>query len=121
MTEPTTKSSYSDRMKTVRSYTGQLSNALPEVMKNFYALSKASSTPGVLDSKTKELIALAISVATHCDDCIAFHTSSALKAGATQEEILEMLGVTVFMGGGPALMYATHVIAAMDELQATHP
>lgn len=119
MIEPARKHSCSDRMKHVRNYTGQLSTALPEVMKNFYALSKASSQPGALDAKTKELIALAISVAIHCDDCIAFHTHSALKAGATKAEILEMLGVNVFMGGGPALMYATHVIEAVEELQQT--
>jgi AhpD family alkylhydroperoxidase len=114
-----TKHSYTEQMKHIRGYTGKLSKVLPDVMKNFYALSKASSTAGVLDAKTKELIALAISVATHCDDCIAFHTSSALKAGATQAEILEMLGVAVFMGGGPALMYATHVMEAVEELQPT--
>ncbi|BAS54833.1 hypothetical protein LBWT_7310 [Leptolyngbya boryana IAM M-101] len=104
-------------MKHIRSYTGKLSTAIPDVMKNFYALSKASSTAGALDSKTKELIALAISVAIHCDDCIAFHTHSTLQAGATKEEILEMLGVAVFMGGGPSLMYATHVMEAVEELQ----
>ena len=58
-------------------------------------------------------------MAIQCDDCIAFHTNSALKAGATKEEIIEVLGVTVFMGGGPALMYATHVMEAVDELQQT--
>lgn len=119
MTSLTAKHSYAQQMKHIRGYTSKLSNDLPDLMKNFYALSKASSAPGVLDPKTKELIALAIAVATHCDDCIAFHTSSALKAGATKEEILEMLGVTIFMGGGPALMYATHVMEAVDELQPT--
>ncbi len=113
----TNRHSYTEQMKHIRSYTGKLSNALPEVMKSFYALSKASSAAGALDTKTKELIALAIAVATHCDDCIAFHTNSALKAGVTQAEILEMLGVAVFMGGGPALMFATHVIEAVEELQ----
>lgn len=120
MTTLTNRQSCSEQMKHIRSYTGKLSNALPDVMKGFYALSKASSTAGALDTRTKELIALAIAVATHCDDCIAFHTSSALKAGATQEEILEMLGVAVFMGGGPALMFATHVMEAVEELQQEH-
>ncbi len=119
MTESTTQHSYREQMKHIRGYTGQMATALPEVMKSFYALSKASSESGVLDAKTKELIAVAIAVATHCDDCIAFHTHSALKTGATKAEILEMLGVAVFMGGGPALMYATHVLEAIEELQPT--
>jgi AhpD family alkylhydroperoxidase len=117
MTALTDRNSYTEQMKHIRGYTGKLSNALPDVMKSFYALSKACSTAGALDTKTKELIALAIAVATHCDDCIAFHTSAALKAGATQAEILEMLGVAVFMGGGPSLMFATHVMEAVEELQ----
>lgn len=120
MTALTNRHSCSEQMKHIRSYTGKLSNALPDVMKSFYALNKAYSASGALDTKTKELIALAIAVATHCDDCIAFHTNSALKAGATQAEILEMLGVVIFMGGGPALMYATHVMEAVEELQQEH-
>ena len=110
---------YADQVQAIRGYTAKFSNALPDLMKSFYGLSKASSTAGQLDTKTKELIALAIAVATHCDDCIAFHTHAALKAGASKDEILEMLGVNVFMGGGPALMYATHVMAAMEEFQPT--
>ena len=85
------------------------------MMKGFYALSRASSAPGALDTKTKELLALAIGVATHCDGCIAFHTQAALTAGATRAEILETLGVTVMMGGGPSLMYATHVMEALEQ------
>lgn len=115
MTAAMTQHSYAEQRKQIRGYTGKLSKALPDLMKSFYALSKTSSAAGALDAKTKELIALAIAVATHCDDCIAFHTESALNAGATQAEILEMLGVAVFMGGGPALMYATHVMAAVEE------
>jgi AhpD family alkylhydroperoxidase len=114
----TEQNSYRQRINRVRSYSAKISNALPEVMKSFYGLNRASSASGALDTKTKELIALAIAVATHCDDCIAFHTNSVLEAGATSEEILEMLGVAVFMGGGPALMYASHVVEAMEEFRS---
>ena len=107
--------SYSAQAQHIKGYTQKIRTALPELMKAFYGLSRSSSTSGDLDTKTKELIALAIAVATHCDDCIAFHTSSALKAGASPNEIMEMLGVTIFMGGGPALMYATHVVEAMEQ------
>lgn len=108
-----------ERMSHIRGYASQLSAALPEVMKSFYGLSKASTAAGELDTKTKELIALAIAVATHCDDCILFHTHSALKAGATYAEIMDMLGVAVFMGGGPSLMYASHVLEVMEAASAS--
>lgn len=112
-------SSYAQKMRQVKRYTSQLSKAQPEVMKAFYALSHSSSEPGALDSKIKEIIAIAIGVATHCDECIAFHSQAALKAGASREEILDALGVAIMMGGGPALMYSTHVMEVMEEFKST--
>lgn len=120
MTKISSKSlSYTEQVRHIKSYTHKISTELPDLMQAFYALSKYSSTEGSLDTKTKELIALAIGVGTHCDDCIAFHTQAALKAGASQAEVMETLGVNVLMGGGPALMYATHVVEAMEQFQAT--
>ena len=60
----------------------ELRAGTPSVMKEFSALARAASEPKALDIKTKELIALAISVATRCDPCIAFHAQSAVKQGA---------------------------------------
>lgn len=109
--------SYPEKTKHIKKYASQIYTALPEVMKDFYSLSKNASASGVLNAKTKELIALAIGVATHCDDCIAFHTQAALKAGATREEIIETLGVNIYMGGGPSLMYSAHVIEAIEQFE----
>lgn len=91
----------------------------PEAMRAFTALHRATTSPGALDTKTKELIALAIGVAARCDGCLAFHTHDALQAGATEAEIMETLGVAILMGGGPSVMYATHVVKAMQQFQAT--
>ena len=108
---------YPEQTKHIKKYTSQIRTALPEVMKDFYSLGKNASASGTLNAKTKELIALAIGVATHCDNCIAFHTQAALKAGATREEIMETLGVTIYMGGGPSLMYAAHVVEAIEQFE----
>ena len=88
-----------------------------EVMKGFAALAQAALKPGALDTKTKELIALAISVAVRCDDCIAFHAKAAIERGATREEILETLGMAVYMGAGPSVMYASHALGAFTQFQ----
>ena len=88
-------------------------------MQAFGALHEASCAPGALDTKTKELIALAIAVAARCDGCIAFHTHDVLNAGASREEIAEALSVAVLMGGGPSLMYATHVVEAIEQFSNT--
>ncbi|NIR29961.1 MAG: carboxymuconolactone decarboxylase family protein [Gammaproteobacteria bacterium] len=109
--------SYPDRIRRVNSNLGKLRKDVPEVMKGFADLHTASTKEATLDRKTKELIALGISITSLCDDCIAFHTQGALKAGASREEITEAIGVAVFMGGGPGAMYATHALEALEEFQ----
>ena len=90
----------------------------PEVMKAFSEIAKAALAPKALDAKTKELIALAISVAIRCDDCIAFHARAAVENGASREEALETLGMAVYMGAGPSAMYASHALSAFSQFQA---
>jgi AhpD family alkylhydroperoxidase len=64
------------------------------------------------------LIALAISVATRCDPCIAFHAQAAVKHGATRDEVMETMGMAVYMGAGPAVMYAAKAVEAYDEFSS---
>lgn len=90
----------------------------PNVMKAFSGLAQAASAPQALDGKTKELIALGIGIAIRCDDCIAFHIKAALERGATREEISETLGMAIYMGTGPSVMYASHAFAAMQQFDA---
>jgi AhpD family alkylhydroperoxidase len=106
------------QLERIKENMGRLSLGQPETMRAFGALHRANAIDGVLDTKTKELIALAIAVYARCDGCIAFHTFDALKAGASKEEIQDALGVAILMGGGPAMIYATHVIEAIDQFQA---
>lgn len=94
---------------------GQLRGGIPDVMKGFTAMAKAAGTPGELDAKTKELVALGIAIAARCDGCIAFHTKTALDLGTTREELMEVAGMAVYMGGGPSLMYAALALQAYDQ------
>lgn len=93
----------------------EMRGGAPEVMKAFSAIAQAATKAGALDTKTKELIALAIGVATRCDDCIAFHAKAASERGATSEEILETLGMAIYMGAGPSVMYAAHALEAYNQ------
>jgi AhpD family alkylhydroperoxidase len=93
----------------------------PDVMKAFSTMAQAALAPKALDVKTKELIALAIGVATRCDDCIAFHAKAAASHGATDEEILETLAMTVYMGAGPSVMYASHALQAFRQFAEPKP
>ena len=110
-----TPTGYRDLTQAVSSRLSQLRASTPQVMKAFNELGRAATAPGVLDAKTKELIALALSVAVRCDPCIGFHTQALVKLGATRQEVDEALGVATYMGGGPSLMYAASAVAAFDE------
>lgn len=109
---------YTDLTGDISRNLGPLRKRQAEVMRGFGALSKAAMTPGVLDEKTKELIAMAIGVASRCDGCLGFHAKALVRLGATPEEFDEMLGVAVYMGGGPSLMYAAHAHKAFEEFRA---
>jgi AhpD family alkylhydroperoxidase len=84
-------------------------------MTGFARLHKKAVEDGALSRKTKELMALAISIAVRCEGCIAYHTHDAVAAGATRQELLETVGVAVLMGGGPAAMYAAHAMDAIEQ------
>ncbi len=97
---------------------GALRKALPAVAKEFGGLAREAIAPGALDSKTKELIALAIGITARCDGCLAFHVKAALKYGATREEIVDAIGVAIYMGGGPSMIYGAEALSAFDALSA---
>ncbi|WP_338414646.1 carboxymuconolactone decarboxylase family protein [uncultured Sphaerotilus sp.] len=111
----TAPDSYRSLTQTVSGQLASLRSSTPEVMKAFSDLGRAATASGVLDQKTKELIALALSVAARCDPCIGFHTQALVKLGATRQEVDEAIGVATYMGGGPSLMYAAGAVSAFDE------
>jgi AhpD family alkylhydroperoxidase len=96
----------------------ELRAGAPEPMKAFSSLAKAALEPKALDTKTKELIALGIAVAIRCDGCVAFHAEAAVKQGATRDEVMETMGMAVYMGAGPSVMYAAQAIEAYDQFSA---
>lgn len=111
--------------KQYKEITRDLSNTLAalrkenaDVMNGFNMLAQAAAKEGVLNKKTKEMIALAIGIATHCDGCIGFHVQALVKLGVTRQEFIEMLGVTIYMGGGPSLMYAADALRAFEEFSS---
>ena len=96
-----------------------LRGGAPEVMKAFSSIAQAALSQGALDPKTKELIALGIAIAIRCDDCIAFHVKAAIERGATREEVLETLGMAIYMGAGPSAMHASHALSAYTQFAVT--
>jgi AhpD family alkylhydroperoxidase len=108
---------YSDITQRISGDLKKLRKGIPDVMQGFSALAQAATRDGALDKKTKELMALALGVAARCDGCIGFHAEALVRLGATRQEVEETLGMAVYMGGGPSLMYAADAIAAYEQFQ----
>jgi len=94
---------------------GELSKHQPETLRHFKSFMGSVLKEGVLDMKTKELIAIGTSITARCKYCIAIHVEKALNAGATKEEIFEAATVAILMGGGPAMTYVSEVKDELDE------
>ncbi len=65
--------------------------------------------------KTAELIALGIAIAIGCEYCVEYHAREALRAGATRDELLDVLVVALLMRGGPAIPAATRLVKVLEE------
>jgi len=97
---------------------GLIRQGAPDAMKAFAALSTSATATHTIDTKTKELMALAIGIAVHCDGCVAYHTKMAHQHGATREEVAETVALAVYMGGGPAAVYGGDALRAYDQFSA---
>ncbi len=84
----------------------------PETTAAFKQLHHASLAANALDTKTKELIAIACGISRLCEGCIVHHTKAAKTAGASLQEINEMLDVCTMMNGGPATIYGKKALEA---------
>ena len=92
-----------------------LRQEIPDTMRGFSQMAKGALQAGALSELQKELIALAIGVASRCDACIGFHVKALIRLGVTREQLMETLGVCTYMGGGPTLMYAAEAVRAYEE------
>jgi len=95
-----------------------LRHEIPDTMQGVQAMAKSALKGGAVDELHKELIALAIGVASRCDACIGFHVKALIRLGVTREQLMETLGICTYMGGGPTLMYAAEAVRAFEEFSA---
>jgi len=110
---------YNQLTQGISSQLAKMRKEIPEVMTGFSSLAQAASKDGVLDKKSKELIAIALAVANHCPGCIGFHSQALVKLNTSREELLETLSMAIYMGGGPSLMYAAEALEAFEEFSAS--
>ena len=108
-----------DLLNDIAPLTRDLRGLIPEVYEEFGRLHAAAFADGEVDRKTKELIALGISIAVRCDGCIASHARSAAREKATEKEVAETIGIAIAMSGGPGTVYGPRAMAAYRSFTAT--
>lgn len=112
---------YVERAHEVIAGVSTLHKAAPDTMRAFSTLASSATASNAIDTKMKELMALAVGIAVHCDGCVAYHTKMAHQHGATRQEITETVALAVYMGGGPAAVYGADALKAFDQFLADHP
>ncbi len=78
---------------------------VPPVQEKFIEFLGAAGAPGRLDARTKQAIAIALSVQARCEPCLKSHIQKARKMGFTQEEIDEAAWQAIAFAGSPAMMF----------------
>ena len=93
-----------------------LSKEIPDTFKGFSIMGNEAKKNGFIDEKTKEFVALGIAIATRCESCIGLHVETLIKLGMTREELIEVLAMCSYMGGGPSITFSTKALEAFDQL-----
>jgi AhpD family alkylhydroperoxidase len=110
---------YHQVLADLREPTKALRRAMPETWTGFQTLHGTAMAEGAVPARVKEALALAIAVVKRCDGCIAYHAKAAARAGATPEEVAEVLGVALLMDGGTASVYTPRAWEAFHEFAAS--
>ena len=80
-----------------------------EARQKFQDFLKSANAPGALDARTKEAVAIALSVLTKCEPCVRIHVEKAREMGFSQEEIEEAAWMAIAFGGAPTMMFYKEV------------
>ncbi len=104
-----------DYLRQIGKHAAQLQQANPGMMDAFQGIREAVHSNPAIDDKTRELIAIAVSVARQCDGCIASHVRQAKLAGASREEVGAAIGVAMAVAAGGAYVYGTKVVDAYEQ------
>jgi AhpD family alkylhydroperoxidase len=86
-------------------------------IKRFFRLDGAAYEDGALSGKTKELLGLVASTVLRCDDCVDYHLIECVKAGYTDDEILDALNVALIVGGSIVIPHLRHAYETMEILR----
>ena len=103
-----------DTMEDLKHGIRRMREASPDSWRAWANFVDATLKPSSLDAKTKELIALGMSITTQCKYCVGVHVQKCLDSGATDAEVNDVCKVAMLMGGAPAMTYIAEVHKAVE-------
>jgi len=103
-----------DTMAHLRYGIQMMRDAAPKTWEAWASWVDAALRPVELDARTKELLALGMSITAQCKYCVGVHTQKCLDAGATEKELVAVCHVAMVMGGSPAMTYIAEVHKAVE-------
>jgi AhpD family alkylhydroperoxidase len=106
-----------DHLDQFKRAAGTMAKTMPSLWSAWNQFGQAAMAEGVLPKRTKELVAIGIAIHSRCTYCIGLHVRSAMRLGISREEIMEVAGVAMLMGGGPSMTYLTEVLAAIEMVE----
>ncbi len=86
-------------------------------MRRFFSLDSQAYRQGALPPRTKEMLGLAASLVLRCDDCVKYHIIRCHEEGVSSEELVEVLGIGLVVGGSITIPHLRRALRAWDELQ----
>jgi AhpD family alkylhydroperoxidase len=87
----------------------------PDGMKAFWAFDKAAMVAGAIPVKYKELMAVALALMTQCPYCIDIHSKRAREAGASEQELAEVIVIAAALRAGGAITHGTHALLSSPQ------
>jgi len=89
-----------------------IENRFRDIYLKFYK--ESYYTPTALDLKTKELIAIGVSLAAKCEGCLEGHLKKAREIGCTKEEISDAIVVAIGIAAAAVLDMSDKAATKLD-------
>jgi AhpD family alkylhydroperoxidase len=106
-----------EKMQTYRKKYNEKLMEMDNFFKEFASLDDKVYADGAIDKKHKELMGLAISVLSRCNECICYHIEGCINANANFDEIIEAIKIGVVGGGSITYPNARFAIKILTDLR----
>ena len=105
-------------IKDTRKKFANLNKEIPDTFEGFNLMGKEAKKNGIVDEKTKEFVALGIAISTRCESCIGMHVEALIRLETSKEELVEILAMCSYMGGGPSITFSAKALEAFEQLNS---